>query len=134
MTETYKPSLTAEQRTYWAESFTRLIFERGGKIVVNIRAGQGMAYQVKPELYFYNAETKRVESSNLSFWVAACLEKSVRKEWYGDWIRFSGIGYDRAHDMAYTIGTLLEKYAPDLFHEHLPRALDLATSRYFEGN
>lgn len=134
MAETYTPKLTEAEKAESAERFAKAIFEQGGRIVINIKAGSGMGYAIKPEIYYLSEYTERVESLNLTYWMGACLGKKAVREWFGDSLRFSGIGYDRAHEATYTIGHLLEKYAPETFRANLDRALDLATSRYYEGN
>lgn len=127
----YLPELSKEENKERAEFIARELLENGARLVVYVRAGSGMAYQVRPELFYY--EEGRVDSSQLSYWFAYNLKKSVKQEWFGDWVRFSGIGYDRAHQVAYDIGAILWELAPEITRAHLSRPLDLATRRYYQG-
>lgn len=134
MNETLKPKLTPEDSAFYAQKFARALFERGGRLVVNVRSGSGMAYRVKPEIYYIDPRTNRVESYNLAYWLAGATKRTLATGWFGDWVKMSGYGYDRAHDTAYEIGTLLETLAPEIFGQYLARGLDLATAHYYEGN
>lgn len=127
----YKAELTDEFKTYWAERFAEAIFDEGGKIAVDVKAGSGMGYSVNVKIYYYDENRQRVDSVNATYWLAAVMGKTVFDDGK-QWLRFSGIGYDRYHDTAYTLATYLERYAPQLFTDNLASALDLATASLFE--
>jgi hypothetical protein len=131
--ETYKPYLTDEGKAKRAQFIAEQMFERGGRIVVTLTPGSGMAYRYKPELYYLNKDGK-IESQNLTYWMAACRKERAVVGWFGDTLRGSGIGYDRAHEAAYNIGWLLWELAPEITRQHLERPLDFANTKYYEGN
>ena len=131
--ETYKPKLTDEEKAARAQFIAEQMFERGGRIAVTLIPGSGMAYRYKPTLYYLNKDGK-IESQNLTYWVAACRKESAIVGWFGDMLRGRGIGYDRAHNAAYDIGWLLWELAPEITRYYLERPLDFAVAKYYEGS
>lgn len=131
--ETYKPNLSQEEKEERARFIAEQVLERGGKVIVTLTPGSGMAYRYKPTLFYIGKEGK-IERQNLTYWVAACRKERAVVGWFGDMLRGSGIGYDRAHDAAYNIGWLLWDLAPEITRKHLARPLDFASSKYYEGN
>ena len=110
--ETYTPKMTAAEMKEEAE-FIANSLKDGGKLLVSIAhvSPSNMSYRYKVVLaYVDDINPGELMFNTLSYWMAAELKSKVVAEYAGDTLKGNGVGFDRYHDAAYTVGRLLERH------------------------
>ena len=120
---TFKPVLTQEQKRELANTIGNYLARNGGRLLVAITGTSktNMTYRLKVKLA-YNGENG-VNVMNVTYWLASELEKNMTDN---DEIRFNGLGYDRVHDVAYTIAEILRGYGFAYSLQNLPKFTSVA--------
>lgn len=120
---TYKPVLTLEEKRELANTIGTRLDRDGGLLLVAITGASktNLSYRLKIKMA-YNTPNG-VAIMNISYWLASELEKNMTDS---DEIRFNGCGFDRVHDVAYTIATILKSYGFDFSLQNLPRFVRVA--------
>jgi citrate synthase len=110
--ETYTPKMTADEMKEEAE-FIADCLKEGGKLLVSIThvSPSNMSYRYKVILaYVDEINPNELMFNTLSYWMAAEMKTKVVAEYAGDTLKGHGVGFDRYHDAAYTVGQILAKY------------------------
>ena len=110
--ETYTPKMTAAEMKEEAE-FIADCLKDGGKLLVSIThvSPSNMSYRYKVILaYVDDINPGELMFNTLSYWMAAEMKTKVIAEYAGDTLRGRGVGFDRYHDAAYTVGSILKRY------------------------
>ena len=115
---TYTPNMTPVEKRERAESIGTHLDRNGGLLLVAITgiSKTNMSYRLKVKLA-YNTPNG-VELMNVTYWLASELKKNLTDD---DEIRFNGLGYDRVHDLAYTVAEILRGYGFAYSLQNLPR-------------
>jgi hypothetical protein len=116
---TYKAVLSAEQMRELANIIGTHLDRNGGLLLVAITGTSktNMSYRLKVKLA-YNSEAGGINLMNVTYWLASELKKNMTDN---DEIRFNGLGYDRVHDVAYTVAEILKGYGFAYSLQNLPR-------------
>lgn len=114
----FKPVLTPEEKRELAQVIGTHLTRNGGLLLVAITGTSktNLTYRLKLKLAFNGSSG--VELMNISYWLASELEKNMTDD---DEIRFNGCGFDRVHDVAYTVATILGRYGFAFSLQNLPR-------------
>ncbi len=110
--ESYTPKMTAAEMLERAE-FVAETLKDGGRLLVSIThtSSSNMSYRYKVILaYVDEIVANELMFESLTYWMAAEMKIKAVSEWAGDTLRGHGVGFDRYHDAAYTVGKLLERY------------------------
>lgn len=98
--------------------------QNGGLLLVAITGTSktNMSYRLKVDLA-YTDKAGKVDTIHLNYWLAQALKKNLtdRNE-----LKFSGLGFDRVHDIAYTIAEILKGYGFGFSLQNLPRFVQVA--------
>jgi hypothetical protein len=115
---TYTPSNTPEENRRMAETIGTHLDRNGGLLLVAITGTSktNMSYRLKVRLA-YNTPNG-VDVMSVTYWLASELKRNLTDD---DEIRFTGLGYDRAHDVAYTIALILSRYGFAYSSQNLPK-------------
>lgn len=106
-----KVELSRTEREWYACRVANYL-AAGGKLQVIITgtSASNLSYRYKVNLWFVN-ELGKIDNWQLNYWLAAELGQNLTNR---DELRGNGVGFDRAHDAAYTIGRILHRYGPEL--------------------
>lgn len=102
----------------------------GAKLLITIThaSRSNMSYRYKVAMA-YTDKNGAVQVAYLNYWMAAELGISLNAD---NELRGNGCGFDRRHDAAYTVGTILGNYG--LIEEFgFGRSLDVANSQYWQA-
>lgn len=113
-----KVELTPEEREYYARMFGKHL-ENGALLLVNITGTSktNMSYRLKVSMA-YESEAGGVDVMYLTYWLASELGKNLTDD---DELRLNGLGFDRVHDIAYTVAEVLKRYGFSFSLSNLPR-------------
>jgi hypothetical protein len=119
MEMTFKPNLSLEEKRELANIIGTHLDRNGGLLLVAITGTSktNMSYRLKVKLA-YNSEAGGIDLMNVTYWLASELNKNMTDN---DEIRFNGCGYDRVHDIAYTVALILERYGFSFSLSNMPR-------------
>jgi hypothetical protein len=81
-----------------------------------------MSYRLKVSLA-YDTETRGIDVMYLTYWLASVLGKNLTD---ADELRLNGCGYDRVHDIAYTVAEILKGYGFAFSLHNLPAFVRVA--------
>lgn len=120
---TYTPEHNPAENRRMAEIIGRHL-ENGAILLVAITGTSktNMSYRLKVSLA-YESEAGGLDVIYLNYWLAQALKKNLTAE---NEIRFSGCGFDRVHDVAYTIAEILRGYGFAFSLQKMPRFVRVA--------
>jgi hypothetical protein len=123
--ETYKPKLDDQEKLDRAEKVAAAL-KNGGKLLIQIThtSPSNMSYRYKVNLAEWDG--KEIQTTNLTYWLAAEWNERAVQAWAGDELKGRGIGTDRYFLAAYNLGHTLKKY------ELISDPYEIATRRIYQ--
>ncbi len=105
--ETYKPKLDDQEKLDRAVKVAAAL-KNGGKLLIQIThtSPSNMSYRYKVNLAEWDG--KEIQTTNLTYWLAAEWNERAVQAWAGDELKGNGIGTDRYFLAAYEIGLTLK--------------------------